>query len=517
MKIRTLFLISFLIGISFSCSKNENVVEQLPKPTITSVKIDGVVYENENTDVDKLNYVITLPEDSEVDIREAALEIQFEHGELVDFTNDPNKKMNLSSPVNIKLRSVGDDVYSWIYNWRVVVTRERNFEERIIVIADKQYTALMETERINKDISYTYLVIEKDFPARIHVLEVDINETNDFAFEAVQGGGYVTTRESPLKVAQERSDIIALVNCDFFNMDGNLAYQFSPFGATIINGRIFTSLDNNALTFDAVLGFDENNTPSITKVAPSVVGTVGKKGGTAWPLTDINRARGAGKLVVYTPDLGLESVKTNEWGSEVVAQLSNNKKWEDIRELDEIEVTVISQPTGSGQTADSKIPENGVVLSGHGTHTDGHSNLDVIQSFRQGDQLVISAELRERDTNNKITAHNLLGGHAVILKDETKLKASPADDISNQRHPRTGIGYTKDKKKVIMIVVEGRIGDIEGVTTSELSDVFLFFDASDAMNFDGGGSSNMIINGLRVNDGDDYIRPVSTMFAIVRK
>ena len=149
MKIRTLFLISFLIGISFSCSKNENVVEQLPKPTITSVKIDGVVYENENTDVDKLNYVITLPEDSEVDIREAALEIQFEHGELVDFTNDPNKKMNLSSPVNIKLRSVGDDVYSWIYNWRVVVTRERNFEERIIVIADKQYTALMETERIN--------------------------------------------------------------------------------------------------------------------------------------------------------------------------------------------------------------------------------------------------------------------------------------------------------------------------------------------------------------------------------
>ncbi|MFN7876042.1 MAG: phosphodiester glycosidase family protein [Pirellula sp.] len=57
-------------------------------------------------------------------------------------------------------------------------------------------------------------------------------------------------------------------------------------------------------------------------------------------------------------------------------------------------------------------------------------------------------------------------------------------------HPRTGVGFDKDRGSMWFVVVDGRqAGFSEGMTTVELADFFLDLGCWDASNLDGGGSS----------------------------
>ena len=60
-------------------------------------------------------------------------------------------------------------------------------------------------------------------------------------------------------------------------------------------------------------------------------------------------------------------------------------------------------------------------------------------------------------------------------------------------HPRTAIGVTADRK-LILFTVDGRQrGRSEGMTTAEVADVLLEYGATDAVNLDGGGSTQLIM------------------------
>ena len=57
-------------------------------------------------------------------------------------------------------------------------------------------------------------------------------------------------------------------------------------------------------------------------------------------------------------------------------------------------------------------------------------------------------------------------------------------------HPRTGVGFNKDKSYMWFVVVDGRQpGYSEGMTTVELADLLLELGCTEAANLDGGGSS----------------------------
>ncbi|HWP40973.1 MAG TPA: phosphodiester glycosidase family protein [Tepidisphaeraceae bacterium] len=59
--------------------------------------------------------------------------------------------------------------------------------------------------------------------------------------------------------------------------------------------------------------------------------------------------------------------------------------------------------------------------------------------------------------------------------------------------PRTAAGVSRDRRKLILLVVDGRQpGHSLGMTTQELGQVMLELGCSDAVNLDGGGSSTLI-------------------------
>ena len=135
------------------------------------------------------------------------------------------------------------------------------------------------------------------------------------------------------------------------------------------------------------------------------------------------------------------------------------------------------------------------------------------------------------ETHDKISFVNS-GAYAVdtngvvtILKRDGEWEYSPAyDDImvsgpimihhdefceldsvnfNKWRHPRTAIGITEDYH-VLLVTVDGRHAEAAGMSMWELRDFMDKLGCKDALNFDGGGSTTMVIKGKSENNVVNY-------------
>ena len=113
-----------------------------------------------------------------------------------------------------------------------------------------------------------------------------------------------------------------------------------------------------------------------------------------------------------------------------------------------------------------------------------------------------------------------VGGGPVLLQDgeikitnneELKFAGKAIDD----KHPRTGMGYTKNYK-LIILVIEGRNkGIAEGASLIQEAKLFKELGCLEALNLDGGGSSCMLVNGKEtISPSDKKQRPVPAAFII---
>jgi hypothetical protein len=76
---------------------------------------------------------------------------------------------------------------------------------------------------------------------------------------------------------------------------------------------------------------------------------------------------------------------------------------------------------------------------------------------------------------------------------------------SDVRHPRTAAGLDRERKTLVLAVVDGRQpGYSEGVSDRELAELMQELGCADALNLDGGGSSVMILR-----DGEGPARIVN--------
>ncbi len=146
---------------------------------------------------------------------------------------------------------------------------------------------------------------------------------------------------------------------------------------------------------------------------------------------------------------------------------------------------VTSTPTSTGVCV---IPEDGFVIVGRGRGDNGGNTgaLDFVGGLKPGD-------IVEMD-NKFITAEGLpfvpseiVTAHPHMLKGGVYNPEREWEDL----HPRTAIGFSEDRTKIIMLVVDGRSSRSDGVETSKLCDLMLYAGAYEAMNLDGGGSSTL--------------------------
>lgn len=90
----------------------------------------------------------------------------------------------------------------------------------------------------------------------------------------------------------------------------------------------------------------------------------------------------------------------------------------------------------------------------------------------------------------------LLSGDSIhITVDEEVFFATKIPGV----HPRTAIGYTSDNRMII-VVVDGRQPTSRGVYLEELASIMKQAGCYEALNLDGGGSSQLLVNGILLNN-----------------
>jgi outer membrane protein assembly factor BamB/exopolysaccharide biosynthesis protein/Icc-related predicted phosphoesterase len=113
-------------------------------------------------------------------------------------------------------------------------------------------------------------------------------------------------------------------------------------------------------------------------------------------------------------------------------------------------------------------------------------------------------QILERDTTDaeweyNINCENVMVAGPLIMKNGLPAKLQKTA-FNENRHPRTFVA-TKTDGNVLFVVVDGRNANAAGMSINELYILSKALECADAMNFDGGGSSAMYVNG----EGDNGI------------
>jgi hypothetical protein len=103
-----------------------------------------------------------------------------------------------------------------------------------------------------------------------------------------------------------------------------------------------------------------------------------------------------------------------------------------------------------------------------------------------------------------------VGGFPVLVENGAALSTfSPAPDHCPNRHPRTAVGFSRDRRTLWMVVVDGRSTLSAGMTCRELALLMEELGCWEALNLDGGGSSALVVAGRgavnRPSDGSERV------------
>jgi hypothetical protein len=163
-----------------------------------------------------------------------------------------------------------------------------------------------------------------------------------------------------------------------------------------------------------------------------------------------------------------------------------------------IELTVDRRTVGAGTTV--PITRARAVLGAFGTtaaRLDSIARCDGALRVRHG----------FRPDRGSLTT--MIGGWPRVVQDGRNV-GGIADSLegtfprfSAQRHPRSAVGFDRDSSTVYLVAVQGRQETYDGMTLVELGDFMISIGAYQGMNFDGGGSTALVIDGRLANRPSD--------------
>ena len=296
-------------------------------------------------------------------------------------------------------------------------------------------------------------------PVKAHLLEVDFKA--GYTLRPVLSNDSVAGIESLSEMAA-RTNAVAMVNGPYYMRNGEIL------GLMKIDRNLVSVSDTPRTSFgilpDGKLIFD----------APVYSGHIELPDKTKIPIDGINRGRGESELILYNTYYAYWTLTTGG-GREYLVR---DGKIIDIRD------------------ANSVIPEGVTVLSASGRQAWLMSDLKV------GDSVKIVQTLGP--VWDKVT--QAVGAGPCLVKNGeiymTTLGEEFGSDVAGGRAPRTALGLTREGK-ALLVVVDGRRRSSVGFTLLELAQFMLEQGAVEAMNLDGGGSSQMIVGDQIVNTPSD--------------
>jgi exopolysaccharide biosynthesis protein len=157
-------------------------------------------------------------------------------------------------------------------------------------------------------------------------------------------------------------------------------------------------------------------------------------------------------------------------------------------------------PFGGARDTPASIAQNQAVLAAYGT---AGARLDSIA--RCASPLRVTHQFRP--DRGRLTA--IVGGWPRVVQDGRNVGGASDSvegtfpNFSAKRHPRSAVGFSRDSTTIYLIAVDGRQETSDGMTLVELGDFLVSIGVYQGLNFDGGGSTALVIDGKVVNRPSD--------------
>ena len=321
-------------------------------------------------------------------------------------------------------------------------------------------------------------------PWVINLLRIDLSKANLRLVHAMDEAVGLETVSSMAARYRAR----AAVNSGYFRTTGT--YRGDSIGVGVLNGKLISEPYNNRASMgliekpgkqEVVLGHLKFN-------AFLGAGRTDKRA-----VNGFNRPRGENELIIFTPEFHRTTL-TNPDGLELIVRRGR----------------VIDRRDQGGS---SVIPADGFVVSASGSARQWA--LDNLPSRARLNLKVTLTPVESEQASLWKQAASIIGGGPQLIKNgrveitNTAEKILPA--FVSDGHPRTAIAKLKSGQ-ILLVTVDGRQpGESIGMSLTMLASLLLEFDATDAINLDGGGSTTMVIRNKIINKPSDATgeRPVS--------
>ena len=343
---------------------------------------------------------------------------------------------------------------------------------RIFIDVQKLYENETKTEPAPGLIETVYTRRDGRGRFRAYLLDVDLAK---YDLVPVLANGEVLGRTTVSRMSDD-VNAAAAVNASYFAPSGEIL------GMLRMDGRIA----GTTYFYRSALDIRKNGTAFVAPVYYSGKVTIGKA---SRLVSGVNAERGENTLILYNRAYDVRT-NTNNFGREFVVQGGK--------------VVKINQ-------GNSAIPEDGYVISVHGAARDAFVRV------RVGDKVTLEEDVGTTfaDVPVIVGAGPTLvkGGQVSVTAEEEEFP----DDIAWGRAPRTGVAVLPNRH-ALLAVVDGRQWASIGATLTEFAELFVKYGAKEAVNFDGGGSSAMVVGGKLVNspsDGEE--RRVGSALAVMPK
>lgn len=297
---------------------------------------------------------------------------------------------------------------------------------------------------------------------------------------------------------QERGDKIPVaLNADFFDLRGGTGANENN---QVIDGLVWKANPVTDSPFDTFrsshiqFAVDASGRPLIDRF--SYAGTIEGRCG-RFVLDGVNGLpRVPNALILFTAAYGDAPRRDSVHAPRELNARTSSTSGSGIGAID----VTVDGVVADAPTAGATISAGRAVLAAYGTTS---TRLDSIA--RCSTSLRVSHAFRP--DRGHLTM--IVGGWPRVVQDGRNVGAS-ADSVegtfprfSAQKHPRSAIGFSRDSATVYLVAVDGRQETSDGMSLVELGDFLLSIGVYQGMNFDGGGSTALVINGKLANKPSD--------------
>ena len=293
----------------------------------------------------------------------------------------------------------------------------------------------------------------------VNVITVDL--TNPYIKLDLLTSPEGTNNLASVKAMAESSKAIAAINADFFDHLSTPGKGY-PMGFGMKSGEIVSTAYYEQKKF-ATFSMDDFKQILYSYVNQSI--TLTAPNGKQVKASDINKISSSYELpVIYNGYWNKTSIGSSTKFPDMVEMIVKDRIVSEIR-------------TGMPPI---EIPSNGYVVSARKSGARFS-----VSNFQVGDTVQLDVKTTP-DLSNQDFA---ISGGTMLVKDG---KPAPITHNISGHHPRSAIGTSADKKYLYMVTVDGRQKLSQGMTLEELSKLMIDIGAYNAINLDGGGSTQLV-------------------------